>query len=187
MKRTRFPMSFAGLVFLLSACSVPAGETARESVPITVFFDPQVTGVQAAEVFTNLNRRDWATTSLNGDGVEEGISPPPGAGIAAGDDRHYYKAYPMSLVPGGYQLTLPITKTGAYRLTARYRLTSDPPGTYRWYGSEQNAQGIFKRDHAIVVSPGYTAPAHLRWGSKILQQPTHTGNNDAGKCSGDRN
>ena len=30
-------------------------ETARESVPITVFFDPQVTGVESTEVFTNTN------------------------------------------------------------------------------------------------------------------------------------
>ena len=66
-------------------------------------------------MFTNLNRRDWATAAPNGDGVEEGISPPPAVGIAAGDDRHYYKAYPMSLVSGGYLLTLPATKTGAYR------------------------------------------------------------------------
>ena len=128
-------------------------ETARESVPITIFFDPQVTGVESAEVFTNLDRRDWATATPNGDGVEEGISPPSGNSIAAGDDRHYYKAYPMSPVSGGYLLTLPISKTGAYRLTARFRLTSDAPGAYRWYGSEQNAQGILKRDHAIVVSP----------------------------------
>ena len=73
-------------------------ETAHESVPITVFFDPQVTGVDTAEVFTNLNRRDWATADPNGNGVEEGISPPSGNSIAAGDDRHYYKAYPMSPV-----------------------------------------------------------------------------------------
>jgi hypothetical protein len=33
-------------------------EKARESVSITIFFDPQVTGVESAEVFTNLNRRD---------------------------------------------------------------------------------------------------------------------------------
>ena len=125
----------------------------RQSLPITVFFDPQVTGVESAEIFTNLDRRDWATADPNGNGVEEGISPPSGNSIAAGDDRHYYKAYPMNLVSGGYLLTLPISKTGAYRLTARYRLTSDPPGAYRWYGSEQNGQGILKRDHAIVVSP----------------------------------
>src|SRR5258708_1913999 len=82
------------------------GETAHESIPITVFFDPQVTGVESAEVFTNLDRRDWATATPNGDGVEEGISPPSGNNIAAGDDRHYYRAYPMSLTHGGYLLTL---------------------------------------------------------------------------------
>lgn len=128
-------------------------ETANDSIPITIFFDPQTTGVATAEVFTNLNRRDLATATPNANGVEEGIEPPPGEGIAAGDDRHYYKAYPMGLVSGGYVLTLPASKTGAYRITARYRLTSDPPGTYRWYGSEQNARGILKRDHAVVVSP----------------------------------
>lgn len=51
-------------------------ETARESVPITIFFDPQVTGVEWAECFTNLNGRDWATADPNGNGVQEGISPP---------------------------------------------------------------------------------------------------------------
>ena len=53
-------------------------ETARQSLPITVFFDPQVTGVESAEIFTNLDRRDWATADPNGNGVEEGISPPSG-------------------------------------------------------------------------------------------------------------
>ncbi len=53
-------------------------ETAHQSVPITIFFDPQVTGVEAAEVFTNLDRRDWVTADPNGNGVEEGISPPSG-------------------------------------------------------------------------------------------------------------
>lgn len=128
-------------------------ESAHESVPVAIFFDPQMNGVETAEVFTNLNRRDWAAAASTGDGVEEGIRPPPGNSIAAGDDRHYYKAYPMSPVSDGYRLTLQASKTGAYRLTARYRLTSDPPGIYRWYGGEQNAQGISKRDHAIVVTP----------------------------------
>src|SRR5260370_24167155 len=105
-------------------------ETAHETVPITIFFDPQVTGVEAAEVFTNLDRRDWATAAPNGDGVEEGISPPSGNSIAAGDDRHYYKAYPMSPVAGGYLLTLPISKTPAARPTPPYPLTPDPPRAY---------------------------------------------------------
>jgi hypothetical protein len=128
-------------------------ELAKQSVPITVFFDPQTTGVAQAEVFTNLNRRELATANPNGDGVEEGIDPPPGNTIAAGDERHYYHALPMNPLTGGYQLTLPVNKTGAYRLTARYRLTSDPPGTYHWYGDEQGSPGMAKRDFAIVVSP----------------------------------
>jgi hypothetical protein len=127
-------------------------EIAGGSVPITVFFDPQVMGVQTAEVFTNLNRRELATLRA-GNNIEEGINPPPGNSIAAGDDSHYYKSYAMNQVAGGYQLTLSATKCGAYRLTARYRLNNDPPGTYRWYGSESNVQGTPKRDHAIVVSP----------------------------------
>jgi hypothetical protein len=127
-------------------------ETANDSVPITVFFNPQAGGaVASAEVFTNLNRRDWATATAGG--VEEGIEPPDGNTIAAGDDGHYYKAYAMRPVPGGFQLTLHASKTGVYRLTARYRLASDPPVTYHWYNGEQNAQGILKRDHDLVVSP----------------------------------
>jgi hypothetical protein len=128
-------------------------EVAQDSVPITVFFDPQVNGVATAEVFSNLNRRDYVTATPNGNGIEEGIEPPDGNTIAAGDDGHYYKAYAMTPVSGGYLLTLRASKTGVYRLTARYRLVSDAPGTYHWYSAEQNAQGIPKRDHAVVVSP----------------------------------
>src|SRR5271157_2572224 len=47
-------------------------ETANDSIPITVFFNPEAgDAVASAEVFTNLNRRDWATATANG--VEEGI------------------------------------------------------------------------------------------------------------------
>jgi hypothetical protein len=129
-------------------------EVAGESLPITVFFDPQVPGVQSAEVFTNLNRRQFAI--LRGaNNFEEGINPPSGDSIVEGDDKHYYKAYRMTaMAAGGYQLTLSATKCGVYRLTARYHLSSDPPGTYHWYGTELNASGIPKRDHVIVISPG---------------------------------
>ena len=127
-------------------------EVTREDVPITVFFDPQVSNVESAEVFTNLNRRDRATLRSAG-GIEEGIEPPDGNSITPGDDGHYYKAYAMTAVAGGYQITLRANKCGAYRLTARYRLRGDRPGSYRWYGSESNPQGVRKRDHAIVVSP----------------------------------
>jgi glycosidase len=128
-------------------------EVAGDSVPITVFFDPRAQNVESAEVFTNLNRRDRAAKDADGDGIEDGIRPPAGNGVAAGDDRHYYKAYAMTAVPGGYQLTLWATRCGAYRLTARYRLSGDPHGSFRWYGDEVNGQGIRKRDHALVVSP----------------------------------
>src|SRR5215831_18429286 len=113
-------------------------EVAGESVPITLFFDPQALGVQTAEVFTNLNRRDRATKDANHDGIEDGIKPPPGNNIPAGDDNNYFKAFKMKLVSGGYQLTLQASRCGAYRLTARFRLNSDPPGTWHWYGAESN-------------------------------------------------
>ena len=136
-----------------STSHVFVNELEHDSVPITVFFDPQTLGVQGAEVFTNLNRRDRAARDADGDGVEDGIKVPPGNTVAAGDDGHYSRAYPMTSVAGGYQLTLQATLCGAYRVTARYRLVGDPPGAYRWYGDETNAQGIRKRDHAVVVSP----------------------------------
>jgi glycosidase len=128
-------------------------EVAGDRAPITVFFDPQTLNVETAELYTNLNRRDRAAKDADGDGVEDGIKPPPGDGVTAGDDRHYYQALPMRNVAGGYQLTIMATRCGAYRLTARYRLNGDAPGTHRWYGSETNPQGILKRDHCLVISP----------------------------------
>jgi hypothetical protein len=127
-------------------------ELTAEQIPITVFFDPQVAGVQTAEVFTNLNRRDHVTTQ-GADRIEEGVRPPDGNTIAVGDNTHYYAAYTMRPVAGGYQITLQAGKCGVYRITARYRLSSDPPGRYRWYGSELNVSAIPKRDHAVVISP----------------------------------
>ena len=128
-------------------------EASGDTVPITVFFDPGVFGVESAELFTNLNRRDRATGDANHDGVEDGILPPPGNSIRVGDDTNYYKAYSFAHVATGFQTTLFASKCGAYRLSARYRLIGDPPGIYRWYGDETNAQGIHKRDHALVISP----------------------------------
>ena len=128
-------------------------ERAAGSVPVTIFFDPQTLGVESAEVLTNLNRRERAALDADGDGIHDGIKPPDANMIAAGNDAHYFKAYPMTGVSGGYQLTLPAGKTGAYRLTARYRLTGDAPGTYRYYNSEESSPGVLKRDHCLVVSP----------------------------------
>jgi glycosidase len=127
-------------------------EIAGDAIPMTVFFDPQAVGIETCEVFTNLNRRDRAGLDANGDGTEDGILPVNGNAIAAGDDGNYYKAYSMNPVSGGYQLTLVAAKTGAYRLTARYRFNGEPAGTWHYYNDE-SAGGMQKRDHCIVVSP----------------------------------
>ena len=124
-------------------------EVAGDSVPVTIFFDPQAVNIQTCEIFTNLNRRDRAQLDANGDGIEDGILPPPGSGFIAGDDSNYYKTYTMALVSGGYQLTLPATKTGAYRLTARYRFVGESGTTWHYYNDDNGGH----RDHCLVVSP----------------------------------
>ncbi|RYD47322.1 MAG: hypothetical protein EOP83_28205, partial [Verrucomicrobiaceae bacterium] len=127
-------------------------EIAADAIPVTVFFDPQALGIETCEVFTNLNRRDRAGLDANGDGMEDGIVPVNGNTISAGDDGHYFKAYTMDPVAGGYQITLAAEKTGAYRLTARYRFTGEAAGTWHYYNDEME-NGMRKRDHCIVVSP----------------------------------
>ncbi len=122
-------------------------ETAGDSVPLTILFSPNASGVTNAEVYSNLNRRDRAALDANGDGIEDGIVPPDGAALAAGDDSHYYKAYTMtpSGQAGQYTLALNAQKTGAYRLTARYKVLGNT--NWLWYSSSG------RRDHALVVSP----------------------------------
>jgi len=50
-----------------------------------------------------------------------------------------------SAQPGQYSLTLNAQKTGAYRLTARYKVSGNT--NWIWYSSNG------RRDHAIVVAP----------------------------------
>ncbi|MES2924788.1 MAG: hypothetical protein V4819_24755 [Verrucomicrobiota bacterium] len=126
-------------------------EVAAESVPITVFLDPQAMNIETCEVFTNLNRRERAQLDANADGVEDGIKPVDGNTVTAGNDNHYFKAYPMNLVSGGYQLTLAAAKTGAYRLTARWRFNGEPAGTWHYYTDPFG--DLCFRAHALVVSP----------------------------------
>jgi hypothetical protein len=127
-------------------------ETKGDSIPFTAVFQPGQPNITAVEVYTNLNRRDKATvayTDANGISTEEGIEPIDGSTVVAGDDSHYFKAYTMTADgnPGEYALTLPATKTGAYRLTARWKVQGD--NNWRYYTNI--AAG--RRDHAIVVSP----------------------------------
>src|SRR6266550_541829 len=59
-------------------------ELKQQKTLITFFFDPQVLGVESVEVFTNLNRREFAARDSNGDGVPDGILPPPATGSKRG-------------------------------------------------------------------------------------------------------
>lgn len=122
-------------------------EVGGDAVPLHILFYPNARNLTNVEVFSNLNRRDRAGLDANGDGIEDGILPPDGATVLAGDDNHYYKAYPMSPTetPGQYALTLLAQKTGAYRLTARYRVAGNT--NWFWYSSAG------RRDHAVVISP----------------------------------
>ena len=99
------------------------------------------------EVFTNLNNRDRANDDFNHDGIEDGILPPDGNLTTTADTGAYFQAYAMadSNNDGTYELDLPVLKTGAYRVTARYR--AGPNDAWTWLGSS----GI--RDHAVVVAP----------------------------------
>jgi glycosidase len=122
-------------------------EVAGNSLPVTVTFTPGQANVIQVEVFTNLNRRDLAQLDANGDGIEDGIKPPDGNNATVGDNN-YFTAYTMtSAGAGSYTLTLQAQKTGAYRLTARWKVQGD--NNWRWY-TNLDAN---RRDHAIVVSP----------------------------------
>ena len=121
-------------------------ELNNDAIPLTLLFTPNGGTVTNVEIFSNLNRRDHATLDANGDGIEDGIVPPDGNFIFAGDDNNYYKAYPMTNLGGGnYSLTLNATRTGAYRLTARFKVVGST--NWNWYSSSG------RRDHCIVVTP----------------------------------
>ena len=128
-------------------------EVNNDAVPLTMLFTPNGGSATNVEIFSNLNRRDRATQLYTNatypNGMESGIIAPDGNLLVAGDDSNYYKAYTMSYVGGGqYSLTLNATKTGAYRLTARYKVVGNT--NWFWYNS---ANGGSRRDHAVVVTP----------------------------------
>lgn len=125
-------------------------EVANESSTVDVIFHPNGGNVDPAtvQVYTNLNRRDRATVDADNDGTEDGIHPPSGDLVTTAD-THYYRGYTMAAGggEGRYTLTLPANKTGAYRLSARFRNMGS--STWNYY----TALGTGRRDHAITVSP----------------------------------
>jgi hypothetical protein len=113
---------------------------------ITVLFSPNVGNLTAVEIFTNLNNRDRADDDFNNDGVHDGIVPPSGNLLTTADTNAYFQAYAMEdLGSGQFRLVLPVQKTGAYRLTGRFKVTGNP--NWIWVGDS----GF--RDHAIIVAP----------------------------------
>ncbi len=123
-------------------------EIMGDSFPLNIIFQPGEANVTDAEIYSNVNRRDRADQDANSDGYPDGITGPDGNSIVAGSDSNYYKAYVMNVSsPGVYNLTLPAEKTGAYRLTARWKVTGDP--NWRWYSNGP----ANRRDHAITISP----------------------------------
>jgi len=123
-------------------------EVTGESVPITISFAP---GVQANEVelWTNLNNRDRAGQDADGDGIHDGILPPTAPetkpdGYISGPypANGYFQAIPLTGSGGTYTTTLNATKTGAYRLTGRYKIAGQ--NTWTWFSG---------RDHCITVAP----------------------------------
>ena len=121
-------------------------ELSNDAVPLSISFTPNASNLTNVEVFSNLNRRNRATMDANADGIEDGIIAPDGNLILAGDDNNYYKAYPMTAIGGGqYSLTLYATNTGAYRITARYKIVGN--SSWYWYSSSG------RRDHCIVATP----------------------------------
>jgi glycosidase len=127
-------------------------EVSNDAVPLTVLFSPNATNVVEADAFSNLNRRNYAT-NVGTNGIEEGIVPPDGNTIIAGDTNHYYEAYAMSptSTPGQYSLTLYAQKTGVYRLTARYMVAGST--NWNWYSTNSPYITGNRRDFMIVVSP----------------------------------
>jgi glycosidase len=123
-------------------------ELAGDAVPITISFAP---GVQADEVelWTNLNNRDRAGLDADGDGIHDGILPPAApetkpVGYTSGPypSNGYFQAVPLTGSGGTYATTLTATKTGAYRLTGRYKIAGQ--NTWTWFSG---------RDHCITVAP----------------------------------
>jgi glycosidase len=140
-------LSVNGLNANYTTTHVFVDEVAGDTVPLTILFTPNAANLTQVEFFSNVNRRDRATADADGDGVEDGIRAPSGDFVVAGADTHYYKAYAMTNIGGGqYQYVINATKCGAYRLTARYKVSGNPSWIYY-----NNFNG--QRDHAIVVSP----------------------------------
>lgn len=141
-----------------STSHVYLDEVAGTTVPITFRFTPGVANITDVELWTNVNRRDLANADKNGDGYPDGVVQPKGNTItdSPGDTDpvtgHYFAPLNMVHAGGGvWEITLPVSKTGAYRVSARFK-TSDNPESWQWYGL---------RDHCVVAAPAIARDVRL--------------------------
>ncbi|HMP73206.1 MAG TPA: carbohydrate-binding protein [Kiritimatiellia bacterium] len=108
-------------------------EDLNEFESLQIEFWPNEGNVAEAQIWSNLGRRDYAT--LNDQDAASVPGPNP-AGTS------YFVGFPLTQDGQKWVATMPIDKTGAYRLTARYRLQNQ--NTWKWVGG---------RDTAVMVSP----------------------------------
>ncbi len=122
-------------------------EINKETAAITVKFRPNVTNatVSNVEVFSNINRRDFARLEEDRNTVTQNSST-------------YFRAYPMDGpdAEGYYTKTISITHCGAYRVQVRYKVSGVNGDNYIYY--TDNAQ---RRDTAVVVSPRKTLEPNM--------------------------
>ncbi|MCU0778379.1 MAG: hypothetical protein MUF86_12015, partial [Akkermansiaceae bacterium] len=123
-------------------------EIAGTGETLNITFAPGEMNVTEVEVVTNLNQRDFANVDKGGASGPDGMEFNQTEGIIGTGPDHYYRKYPMADAGGGlYTLSLAATRTGAYRLTARWKVDGNP--AWRWY----TFAPANRRDHAITVSP----------------------------------
>ncbi|MEM9480810.1 MAG: alpha-amylase family glycosyl hydrolase [Verrucomicrobiota bacterium] len=124
-------------------------EVAGDSIPVTVTFSPGEANITEVECVTNINQRHRTDTDKNSNSISDGQEYNQTEAIIgpSSDDTYYYQSHvmPASGTPGEYEITLPSTRTGAYRLTARWKVQGDPD--WRWYTA------FGRRDHCITVVP----------------------------------
>ncbi|MBU6181307.1 MAG: DUF1939 domain-containing protein [Verrucomicrobia bacterium] len=113
-------------------------EVAGDKSSLTVKFKPNTAVAPSqVEVFTNLNRRDFAV-------LEEDPS------TVTTTSNTYFRAHTMSgpNADGYYTATLPVELCGAYRLQVRYKVSGVNNDNFIYF-----TDNGLRRDCAVVVSP----------------------------------
>lgn len=132
-------------------------ETMTGESPTRLGVTVEIAGFETApdafevELFTNLNRRDFVKT-------HEPLAD-------SGGPTSYWMPWRMSFTGQSFDnlifsAELPVTKCGAYRITARYRMT----GTDAWWWHNDfspRSNDRLQRDCAVVVSPAKAARSRL--------------------------